>query len=334
MRRALAVLIFVPVAFAQAPQPVAPIPPSFEQAVRRSTDVQRTFDELRTSIKATDTELTAAIEKVRTARSADVADARADVESKKLKRLREQYEKGALIATKLRDGVTIISFMESLVSVEQSMNAATNIWSNKRLRNNYDRIRDYGAILGAAVGAAAFLTDDEDQRKLLGVTGLGTLSLTRLLGRFLGKEEAARLQAEYEFVQITRAAYDDLLVRKAHVEAFVKANEKFENDVTMFQTKYLGDAATDNAKAERVAELVEYIAQYDVVLRQIPDILQEVTDVKVKYSERLENNPELRKILDTLANQVAQVRERYEKRVRPILDVPAEDRALLRQPYL
>src|SRR5205085_7676882 len=179
---------------------------------------------------------------------------------------------------------------------------------------------------------AAFSTNKASVRKGLGALGLGTVSLTQLASRCLGQEHATRLQQQIEFIEITRAAYDDLLVRKAHVEAFVKGNEKFENDVISFEAKYLTDNRTDEARAKRVAELAELLSQYDVVLRQIPDLLQEVTDVQIKYSDRLQSNPELKKVLDTLKGQVAQVRERYEKKVKPILDVSAEDRALLRQP--
>jgi len=306
-----------------------------EQITRPATDIQGVFDSLRSDIIKFDRNIDAANTKIKTSSTpSTVTSATSDLEKQKSERLGAQYSRGTVIVTRLRDGVTLISFMESLVHLEQSMNATTNIWSDKQLRNSYDRLRDYGTVLGTALGAVAFFTNDGDQKRALGGAGLGLVSVSQLASRFFGKEHATRLQKQIEFIQLTRAAYDDLLVRKAHIEAFVKGNEKFEADVITFEAKYLADNATDDAKAKRVAELAEYLSQYDVVLRQIPELLQEITDVQIKYSDRLDLNPELKKVLETLKGQVASVRERYEAKVKPILDVPAEDRALLRQPFL
>jgi hypothetical protein len=253
-----------------------------------------------------------ALESAPAPRGEDALQARVDEIEKQLgsisqqerDKLRERYNLGREVLSEMSDGVTVISFMHMLVDVEQGLNRVTNLWSDSTFRNWADRVQDWGTIGGALVGTLSLFSDqigiDDDQT--LGF-GAATLLVSQAAGTIWGQEAGSKVHDKMQILEVSRRAYDDLMIRSATLEEYISANQSLRGQIDSLRRNY---ATMDTAAA--IAHVVALLDDFERVLHQIPIYIESIRTAALIYSQSY-NSRDPRQVVQECGQRRGQVRD-------------------------
>jgi hypothetical protein len=212
--------------------------------------------------------------------------------------------KGALIH--MQDAVMTVSFIESLLAIQTSLDAATNVWSDNDIRNGFDKLENFGTAIGAIVAAVALAKGGDGSGETAGIS-VGVAGLTKLLSAAFGGQTGGKFEQKAALIELSRHAYDDLLSSTASADALVAKNEAFLKQLQSELASF-GDATQDEkVKSEKVVAVLGEVAQFKIVMSQVPDLIANFEILLKRYKDHEE------KIGPDFKSKLAMVGERVER---------------------
>lgn len=236
----------------------------------------------------------------------------------------KKIEAGRAAISSMKSGVKIISFTQRILDLDQTIELSTNIWSDSIFRNTWNKVEDWGTVVGIIIASGGVLSSNEEDTQNGSIAeGLGVVGVSKLLGNLLGINEK-KFREKMERIDLSVRAYDDLKMRSKQLQLFLSSNIEFEKRVISFELEYT------QAKPESVsilmAKLLDLLDDYKLILKQIPDYLDNITTVSVGYvndPEKYKNLP-MTKIFDKILTKCNDVKDEYNKEVKPLLIVSPE----------
>lgn len=238
--------------------------------------------------------------------------------------LNKRYEAGRVAISSMKAGAKIINFTQNVLDLEQTIDRTTNIWSDTTFRNGWNKLEDWGTVAGMVFVAGSAVSGSNETEKIGGIgIGAGILGVSKLLGNLFGINEK-KLREKMERIDLSVRAYDDLLMRNKQLKFFLASNSSFDNRLTQFEIEYL------NAKPEKIpllmAKLLDILDDYKLILRQIPDYLDNIKTVSFGYINDKQKFKELpmKDIFGKIVEKCDEVKKQYNNDVKPILDISPE----------
>lgn len=241
-------------------------------------------------------------------------------------KLHIRYEAGKLITTKMIDGLNIISFIQIIANLQDEVRKTTAVWNYEPIKNTWDRVYDYTTAAGAILAAGAVFLDNSNQQKTGIAIGLNIIAIPRIIGLVSNKNKkqedkmknfAMQLDTAFQFMSLSRKAFDDLAVLNYKLNGYIKSNEEFKLRLSVFQTKFLSEK-DDEKKIENLYHLSELINEYEQSLKQIPTYLTEIKSFQEQY---IFAYPQFKDKFLSLIQNTNIADEYYSKNILPILKV-------------
>lgn len=244
--------------------------------------------------------------------------------------LKERYSFGLRAINEMEKGVTLITFMQEILQLQQEINNITNIWSDNDIRNGYDKVGDVLTIVGPLIAGGLIATNNisSDQQKAFAGGGISLVAVGQLLKKLFGKETAKK----YEFIDMTRKSYDNLVILNQKLTQFIESNNTLETRLSTFKNKYEKNQLTLTEKKLRkeeanrdLMEVIGFIDEYQIVLSQIPLYIYELKGILLTYSFHFyKEDDKLIQTIDLLKDKAAKVESKYITKVKPLLQVTPE----------
>jgi hypothetical protein len=237
----------------------------------------------------------------------------------------KKYTIGALALDQIKKGVTVINFSQMSMALEQTIDQLTNLWSDTVFRTFWDNVQDWGTIAGGILGAGSLALHNENTKNIGLISGLSLMSVAAVLGKYLGvnNEEASY---KYNFFDLSRQSYDNLIVRQKKLEGYIRQNDSFLQRLNKFERLYLNARNVVNSLQSDTLKfytslVVEYLSEYKYILSEIPAYLDDIESTMATYSYKFSSEPKLKAIFDKVKLQIYILRTKYSTDVRPIIDV-------------
>lgn len=242
-----------------------------------------------------------------------------------------RFNTGKKVIDQIDGALNTITIIHEALMVEQKFSTTTNIWSDLEIRKGWDAVQKWFTAIGILGGGAALLFahgENEKGAKIGAGIGISLAGLISGIGNFAGPNSKKRLEDKIQFIDFTRAAFDDIRVRsdlsetyKVMNDSMLVALEKFKNDV-------YNKAESQQEKASALAQLDWYLKAFDKSLEQIPEVLALYRTMIQRYQGKPVHN-KVKDKLKVLEQEVETVNKRYNKKVRIFLSVTPDLRANL-----
>lgn len=250
-----------------------------------------------------------------------------------------RYEFGKKAIAQMKSATKIIKFSETALSAEQDFAKISNLWDDTDLRNGWDTLRTYGSIGGFTIAAVGIsMPDGTENKNAIGAAGTGVAAATLLLGSLLGDENGKTVKDKVAFVEFTRNAYDDLLVRRALLQGYIEQNKKLLADLETFKGTY-EKASNLDEKQTKLVELESVYLRFRETLDQLPGYTGSFrrsvqhfkkTAEKVGKEKPKGKMAELDLNLSSLDTKLAKIEAEYNEEIRPIFEEETNILVLIR----
>ena len=237
----------------------------------------------------------------------------------------QRFDAGRDALNDMVNGVVIIGFMQDILNLQQDIDLTTNLWSDSSFGNTWDEIQRFGSGIGLITASAA-LVADKNQSNAVVTAGVSIAGLSSMLGILLGEDKSDKLREKAEFIDLTRRAYDDLNTRYFLVKSYVSANDSFEIRLRVFKDLYSKPKQTLADSQQAIAQVKLFYQEYEQVLEQIPNLLGEFESMQKEY---IMKNPRMKAIFDDILVRITRVKNKYNEKVLPILDLSAAIKKIL-----
>jgi len=238
--------------------------------------------------------------------------------------LLKRYEAGKIAISSMRTGAKIINFTQRILDLDQTIERTTNIWSDTTFRNTWNKIEEWGTVVGVVVAASSGLAGDSESDKTSGLAiGIGIFGISKIVGNVLGINQK-EFREKMERIDLSVRAYDDLIMRNKQLQLYLISNSEFDNRITKFELEYI-NAGHDKVPV-LMAKLLDLLDDYKLILRQIPDYLDNIKTVSFGYVNNKNKYKELpmRDIFESIVRKCEDVKGQYNVDVKPLLDVSPE----------
>ncbi len=233
----------------------------------------------------------------------------------------------------MKKGLAIVDLVNLILDLQQQINTATNIWKDDAIRNGWDQAQDWTNIGGAAIAGFSLIPNTSPDVKATGVgIGVSVVGLGAIFKKAFGKEK----MKHYELIQLSRKAFDDLIITNNLLKGFIADNERFDKELdkaleqeSALQTKISNNTSTDKEISLFVISVVEKMNDYNKTLKQIPSYLAQLRGLAATYSLQYYDNVELKKVLDEIVIKILSIEDKYNNKVKPLLDVTPEIKTTL-----
>lgn len=191
------------------------------------------------------------------------------------------------INDKVKTGVAFLSGALEASGLEQEYAAITSVWAETDFRNLYDRVRPVFDLVGLGTLTAAVLVDSadlpDDGQAVLGlsVAAAVSLSVPRLL-ELLGIGDVVAKANEYvQSIEISRNAYDQLILRRKLVEGYRAPVDALLDDINdnlgelEVLESGLADRAVDAATLESLSAVIERTALLSTRYGEVSPLIDE-----------------------------------------------------------
>ena len=177
--------------------------------------------------------------------------------------------------------------------------------------------------------------------------GAGILIISKLLGSIWGNETTKKLEEKIEFLRFSRNMYDELLERAHTIEEFTMRNQLLRQDLANLNSKYemIKDSSIETRKIY-IASVKTIITRFNSTLSQIPQYTEMISSLSAKYTLQGKQEERIRKylnfkiekentksniqdVLSTLKDQADGIKDDYDKKVKPLLEISMEIMAIL-----
>lgn len=210
-------------------------------------------------------------------------------ESKKML-LKKRYDIATgTILNEIKDGVIHVKGLSSFVQIEQDINFATSPWSDKDIRDGYDKLKDWTPVFGV-VGAGIPLLDKNSDSKTALLTGIGAMLIPQIIS-WIGKKSpktettTKKIASKIEFLNISRHAYDDLYQRKLEINDIYVEDSLFLSEIKTFQDELRSGTLTDSLMNVRIFKVQNYYNKFENIQNQIPKYLTWTKEIIGKYNK-------------------------------------------------
>ncbi len=249
------------------------------------------------------------------------------VEGKDLINLRTRFDASKSALKEMKEGITIIDFVNDILKLQNQVAKVTNIWNNETLRNFWDDAQFWGTIGGTLISGGALALNDQKERTNGSVIGIGVIGLTSVLKQLFGNETAK----QYEMIDLSRKAYDDLVILNTILENYIESNKSLEKDLDNLLNKheslsngFVSTSINQDKIKSFISGVIEKFDLYNKTLNQIPTYISQIDGMILTYAYKYYENEKLQEILRDLSDKSKNLVTKYKTRVKPILDVSPE----------
>jgi len=225
----------------------------------------------------------------------------------------------------MTNGVVIIGFMQEILNLEQDFDRTTNLWADSSFRNFWDDLQRIGSAAGLIIAGCALIANNNQTSGVL-TAGVSIAGLSSILGIVFGEDKSDKLREKAEFIDLTRRAYDDLNIRYFLVQKYVTTNDSLEARLNDFKKVFSKPKNTLNDSLQAIAQVKLFYQEYELVLKQIPNLLAEFESMQKQYVMR---NAKMNSIFTDILKKVTKVKNNYNNKVLPILDLSADIKKIL-----
>ncbi len=239
-----------------------------------------------------------------------------------IKREKKRFEAGGQAISAMENGVAIINFTQNLLDLEQTIGLSTNLWSDTSLSNVYNKIEDWGEVVGAAIAGISILSQNDEVKGIEGsVVGVGVIAVSQAIGNLFGMNEK-KIRKKLELIDLSKRAFDDLTIRNSSLIAFLEKNADFVTRLSSFKLEY-SNTSSKMTNNEKLAVLMGYLDEYNYVLKQIPIFLDDIISVGNGYinNKKLYKELPMKDIFSNINKKAEFVKKEYNQKVKPLLDI-------------
>ena len=226
------------------------------------------------------------------------------------------------------NGLTIINFVNKILELQTQITKTTNIWNDEKIRNGWDKAQTWGTVAGTLIAGASIISGKQDNQAQGATIGVSVIGITSLLKKVFGKENSK----QYEMIDISRKAYDDLVLLNSILRNYIIDNEKLKTELDTLKInsekiKILFD--TDNKANEEevkiiISKIIDKLDNYNSTLNQIPRYIAQIDGIVLTFAYKYYENKDLKEIFTELSKKSKDLKTEYETKVKPILDVSPE----------
>lgn len=175
---------------------------------------------------------------------------------------------------KVKTGVAFLSGALEASGLEQEYAAITSVWAEADFRSFYDRVRPVFDLVGLGTLTAALLVESadlpEDRQAVLGlsVAAAVSLSVPRLLELFGIGDVVAKANDYVQTIEISRNAYDQLILRRKLVEGYRGPVDELLDDINanLAELEVLESRVADDGIDAQVLETLSALIEKTALL--------------------------------------------------------------------
>lgn len=244
--------------------------------------------------------------------------------------IKERYAYGLKALDEMEKGVVLITFMQEVLQLQQEVSNIASLWSDDDIRNMFDKVTDVSNVAGPLVSGILLLTENDETKaeKITIGSGISLSGLGLLIKKLFGNETAKK----YEFIDMSRKAYDDLTILNAKLSQFIRDNSTLEKRISDFKAVYKNEQLKLNKDSinyektnDNIMQTLGYMDEYQIVLSQIPQYIYELKGILLTYSfHEYKENDKLVQTINLTKDKANKVENKYLTKVKPLLELTPE----------
>jgi hypothetical protein len=249
------------------------------------------------------------------------------LEKKEVVNLSTKLQASEQAITEMINGLTIITFVNKILELQTQITKVTNIWNDEKIRNGWDKAQTWGTVAGTLIAGASLASGKQNNQAQGATIGISVIGITSLLKKVFGKENSK----QYEMIDVSRKAYDDLVLLNSVLKNYITDNEKLKKELDTLKlnsdkikTRFNKDNKGNQEEVKIIiSKIIDKLDNYNSTLNQIPRYIAQIDGIVLTFAYRYENK-DLKEIFTELSKKSKDLKTEYETKVKPILDVSPE----------
>ncbi|WP_149241745.1 hypothetical protein [Dyadobacter sp. 32] len=199
-------------------------------------------------------------------------------------KLKVNCEAGSTILKQMQNGLNIITFMQILVALQDTVQQLYSPWDYKPIRNSWKRADNFATIAGSIVSVSSLFFKNQDSKNATLASGVSVIGLMKLIGVVSNQDKKqedqlnnlmAQADSNRVFLNMSMNAYDELVRINFKLRGYISQNKKLKSSIDAFAPTYKCEDTPTKIKTN-VNALKDFIADYEATLKQIPEYLAEI----------------------------------------------------------
>ena len=250
------------------------------------------------------------------------------LEKKEVVNLSTKLKASEQAINEMSDGLIIINFVNKILELQTQITKTTNIWNDEKIRNGWDKAQTWGTVTGTLIAGASIISGKQDNQAQGATIGVSVIGLTSLLKKLFGKENSK----QYEMIDISRKAYDDLVLLNSVLKNYINDNDELKTELDSLKlnsekikTLFNADNKANEEKVKIIiSKIIDKLDNYNSTLNQIPRYIAQIDGIVLTFAYKYYENNDLQEIFSELSEKSKDLKTEYETKVKPILDVSPE----------